>query len=196
MDLRWDVNKEYGLLDITPRNYDEEYFRKYAKYAETPMGKALTEHRIAFVDRWHSGKLIDIGVGCGQFVMSRDNTFGYDINPVAVEKLREIGKYIDPYDSVFPAYSFFDSFEHIKDHSRLLNSMDHKVMVFMSIPIFRDISHVLQSKHFRIDEHYWYFTAQGLIKYMVDYGFMCLDVDNFEIRSGREDIWSFVFEKR
>ncbi len=196
MKLTWDINKEEGFLDIIPREYNEEYFLKYVRYAETPLGKHLTESRVAFVDKWHPGKMLDVGVGSGQFVKARADTYGYDINQTAVKMLKDIGKYADIQDSVFPAYSFFDSFEHIKDHRHLLNSMEPKTKLFISIPIFRDISHILRSKHFRTDEHYWYFTAQGIMKYMADYGFACLDVDNFEIRAGREDIWSFVFEKR
>ena len=195
MELRWDIDKEFGLLSIVPRKYDELYFRKYEEYAETPMGQKLTEGRIAFVDKWHHDKLLDVGVGSGQFVRLRDNTFGYDINETAVKMLKDIGRYAGIKDSVFPAYSFFDSFEHIEDHTDLLRSMYPKTKIFMSIPIFRDISHVFKSKHFRRDEHYWYFTTRGLIKYMADYGFSCLDIDNFEIRLGREDILSFVFKR-
>jgi hypothetical protein len=124
------------------------------------------------------------------------DTFGYDINPKAVEMLKKIGRYADIKNSVFPAYSFFDSFEHIKDHADLLRGMDKDTKVFISIPIFKDVNHILRSKHFRADEHYWYFTVQGLVRYMIDYGFACLDIDNFEKQAGREDIWSFVFIKR
>jgi hypothetical protein len=196
MELRWDVDKEYGFLDIVPRKYDEEYFKKYSGYDNTPMGNALTQARINFVDKWHYDKLLDVGVGGGKFLKTRQNTMGYDINEAAIKMLKDIGRYIDIQDSVFSAYSFFDSFEHIRDHSNLLNSMYPKTKIFMSIPIFHDISHTLRSKHFRPDEHFWYFTTQGLIRYMADYGFCCLDVDNFETRAGREDILSFVFEKR
>lgn len=196
MKLQWEIDKEFGFVDILPREYDEEYFSKYVEYAATPMGKLLTSKRIAFVDRWHQGKMLDVGVGSGQFVKARKDAFGYDINQTAVEMLKEIGCYADINDTVFFAYSFFDSFEHIRDHSHLLNSMYPKTKIFMSIPLFRDVNHILRSKHFRRDEHYWYFTAQGIVKYMADYGFACLDVDNFEIQVGREDILSFVFEKR
>jgi hypothetical protein len=196
MELRWDINKEHGFLDILPREYDDAYFCKYLQYSDTPIGKQLLEYRINFINKWHSGRLLDVGVGSGQIVRTRENTFGYDINSIAICMLKGMGKYADINDSVFPAYSFFDSFEHIKDHSTLLNLMHPGTKIFMSIPIFRNISHALSSRHFRPEEHYWYFTTQGLLRYMVDYGFCCLDVDNFEIRSGREDILSFVFEKR
>ncbi len=195
MQLTWDINKQYGFLDIIPRKYDEAYFNKYEQYANTELGKQITESRISFVNRNHTGKLLDVGVGCGAFVKERINTFGYDINESAINELKRIGRYIDIYDRVFPAYSFFDSFEHIKDPSFLLRNMYPKTKVFISIPIFRDIRHALQSKHFRIDEHYWYFTTQGLIRYMLDHSFICIDIDNFETRLGREDILSFAFER-
>lgn len=196
MKFIWDVDKKSGFLRILPREYDAEYFHKYEEYSKTPMGETLTKERASFVNKWHSGKLLDIGVGNGQFLKARGNTYGYDINPVAVQMLKDMGKYVDLKDAIFPAYSFFDSFEHIKNHSSLLKSVSPETLIFMSIPIFKDLQHIFSSKHFRTDEHYWYFTTQGLIRYMGDYGFSCLHVDSFEIRCGREDIWSFVFEKR
>lgn len=196
MKLQWDIDKEIGFVDIVPRNYDEEYFQKYIRYAATSMGEAITQARIAFVNKWYCGKLLDVGVGSGQFVTSRGDTFGYDINETAVNMLKAIKKYANIETELFPAYSFFDSFEHIKDHSDLMKSVQSKTKIFISIPIFRDVNHILRSKHFRLNEHYWYFTAHGFVRYMADHGFACLDVDNFEIRAGREDILSFAFEKR
>jgi len=195
MELRWDVNKAIGFLDIQPRDYDAAYFSKYEKYAETEMGKRLNDHRLAFVERNYHGTLLDVGVGSLQFVLSRDHTFGYDVNPVAIQRLEDLHLYADLRELQFPAYSFFDSFEHIKEPSSVLNAMASGTIVFMSIPIFKDVNHILRSKHFRPDEHFWYFTPQGLIRYMLDHGFVCIDLDNFEIRVGREDILSFAFKK-
>lgn len=195
MELRWDINKSLGFLDAHPRNYDEAYFNKYQKYAETEMGKRLNDHRLAFIDRNYKGELLDVGVGSLQFVLSRENTFGYDVNPVAIQKLIELHLFADLSEINFPAYSFFDSFEHIKDPSPMLLRMTPGAIVFMSIPTFKDVNHVLGSKHFRPDEHFWYFTPQGLIRFMLDHGFVCVDIDNFEIRDGREDIMSFAFRK-
>lgn len=194
MELRWDIDKQYGFVDIEPREYDLAYFKKYVDYANTPMGERLTQARIDFVNRTHLGELLDVGVGSGQFVRSRKKTFGYDINETAIKLLKDLGLYEDIHDP-FEAYSFFDSFEHIKDPSELLRKMSKGTLIFMSIPIFKDVQHALNSKHFRRDEHYWYFTPQGLIRYMLDHDFGCLDIDNFEIRVGREDIMSFAFRK-
>lgn len=195
MQISWDINYGIGFLNILPRAYDEDYFKKYVGYENTATGRKITERRIAFVDKWHGGKMLDVGVGSGHFCRSRKDTFGYDINPVAIEILKSHGIYADIKDNVFQAYSFFDSFEHIKNHDEMLLSMEKDTFVFMSIPIFTDMTHVLKSKHFRIDEHYWYFTSTGLLKYMTMRGFCCVDIDNFEIKCGREDILSFAFRK-
>lgn len=194
MKMIWDIDKGYGFVDITPRVYDAEYFKKYVSYSATQMGESLTQSRIDFVNRTHRGELLDVGVGSGQFVMSRKNTYGYDVNETAIKMLKAMDLYEDLQDP-FEAYSFFDSFEHIKDPSPMLNGMCSGTFIFISIPMFRDVQHALTSKHFRRDEHYWYFTTSGLIRYMLDHGFVCVDVDNFEIREGREDIMSYAFRK-
>lgn len=194
MQLIWDIDKQYGFVNIEPRQYGLDYFKKYVDYANTPMGEKLTQARIDFVNRTHKGELLDVGVGSGHFVMHREKTFGFDINETAVKLLQSLGLYEDIHDP-FEAYSFFDSFEHIEDPSPLLREMGKGTLIFLSIPMFRDVQHALNSKHFRRDEHYWYFTPQGLIRYMLDHGFVCVDVDNFEIRTGREDIMSFAFRK-
>jgi len=194
MQLIWDIDKQYGFVNIEPRQYGLDYFKKYVDYANTPMGEKLTQARIDFVNRTHKGELLDVGVGSGHFVMHREKTFGFDINETAVKLLQSLGLYEDIHDP-FEAYSFFDSFEHIEDPSPLLREMGKGTLIFLSIPMFRDVQHALNSKHFRRDEHYWYFTPHGLIRYMLDHGFVCVDVDNFEIRTGREDIMSFAFRK-
>ena len=196
MNLVWDVRFGYGYLDITPREYDEAYFKKYVGYAKTAMGQELTRRRVDFVNRWHQAELLDVGVGSGQFVKARPNTWGYDINPVAIKMLSKAGLYADMNRRTFPAYSFFDSFEHIKSHELFLKGLPSRTKLFLSIPTFTDIQHVFRSKHYRPDEHYWYFTAVGLMRYLSRFGFSCLEVDDFEIRLGREDILTFAFEKR
>jgi hypothetical protein len=193
--LEWDNKMWCGYLDIIPREYDAAYFDKYAGYEDTSLGKMITKARIEFVNAIHKGEVLDIGIGSGHFVSNRSRTYGYDVNPKGVAWLKERGLYRDPQEGWFPAYSFFDSFEHIKDPSPLLRAMSIGAKVFISIPIFNDMAHILRSKHFRPDEHYWYFTGLGFVKYMGLHDFRLLDVDDFESRLGREDIKSFAFVK-
>lgn len=195
-ELKWTKRRWMGFLDIIPRAYDEGYFDKYVHYKQTDTGKLITFSRIEFVNKHHEGDLLDIGIGSGHFVESRPNTYGFDINPKGIAWLMERGIFRDPEGHAFQAYSFFDSFEHIKDPSPILDSMKSGTRLFISIPIFKDQEHVLRSKHFRPDEHYWYFTAIGFIQYMLKHRFTLLDVDDFETRLGREDIISFAFIKR
>lgn len=195
-ELKWYYRQWYGFLDLIPRVYDAGYFDKYVGYENTNMGKQITQARMRFVASFYDGPLLDVGIGSGHFVASRQNTFGYDINPKGIAWLKERGLYRDLGDCKFPAYSFFDSFEHIKDPVPMLEAMDAGTMLFISIPIFDDACHVMRSKHFRPDEHYWYFTGIGFVKFMAQQGFSVLDIDDFETQLGREDIKSFAFIKR
>ena len=90
---------------------------------------------------------------------------------------------------------FWDSLEHIPNPSALLSRINSGQYVFISIPIFDDLAKVKQSKHYRPDEHYYYFTKDGMIKYMTDLNFKTLDISDFEISAGREGIYTFVFRK-
>jgi hypothetical protein len=46
-----------------------------------------------------------------------------------------------------------------------------------------------------MNEHYWYFTYDGLIEWMTAQSFSFLDAYDDEKRLGREDIYTFVFRK-
>ena len=65
------------------------------------------------------------------------------------------------------------------------------------MPIFRDLPDLLASKHFKPNEHIYYFTRQGLIDFFEHFGFVCLLTDRFETTSfGREGIESFAFLRK
>ncbi len=55
--------------------------------------------------------------------------------------------------------------------------------------------HAAGSRHFRRDEHYWYFTDAGLCVWMDRHGFQLRERDNIETLLGREDISSYAFER-
>lgn len=173
--------------------YNKEYFNKYIEYSKTELGKRITNTRIDFVKEYHNGVLLDIGIGCGDFVTKRKNTLGFDVNIEGVQWLVKNGFYADPYVSKFEAMSFWDSFEHIEDPAGIVKQVDK--YVFLSLPIFTDETHILKSKHFRKDEHYWYFTNLGLTEWFFNQGFVLRGFNRNESLLGREDIQSFVFER-
>lgn len=194
--LIWSPERGVGYYPVhgqTP--YDAAYFDKYQGYADTPMGRALTQARINFVAAHWGDMVTDIGIGCGQFVEARgfDRTEGFDVNPAGIEWLKARDIYRDPYASPIDAATFWDSFEHIADPTEILACI--RRWVFMSLPVFDGPDHALRSKHFRPDEHYWYFTRAGLVTFMAEAGFALRGHGTFETSLGREDIETFAFER-
>jgi hypothetical protein len=195
--LVWYEEIGYGYFPVHAGNpYDGGYFRKYQGYEETPMGKALTRARIDLVRR-HAGSevVVDIGIGSGQFVRERglSNTRGYDVNPHAVRWLLERDVWFDPYFQDPPNASCFDSLEHMKKPDHFIERIQR--FLFVSIPIFENREHAAASKHFRPDEHYWYFTRNGLVLWMKRQGFGLLEENHMEVELGREGIGTFVFRR-
>jgi len=199
--LKWNKEKGYGYYPVEDFVYDDAYFEKYRQYGYTDMGKVLTEHRIRLLLDYipSSGNILDIGIGAGNLIEAWgvDKAWGYDVNPKAIKLLKMIDRYCDFWNddlNKFSAITFFDSFEHIKDTAGALERIA-KQIVIISMPVFRNLSHILQSKHFRPDEHYHYFTMVGLMEYMAVNGFRMLWIEDFETKLGREDILTFVFRR-
>lgn len=175
------------------RPYDAEYFSRYQALADTDMGRQLTATRIQLVARHYSGPLLDVGIGAGQFVQARPNTRGFDVNPAGVEWLSQRGLWADLYAGRYPALSFWDSLEHIDRPDVAVAKAER--FVFVSVPIFESGDHVLRSKHFRPDEHIFYWTHEGLIRWFAEQGFKLLEYNGAETLLGREGIGSYAFER-
>jgi hypothetical protein len=192
--LVWVADPGFGYLQLAgAQPYDESYFAKYEGYAETEIGRRLNAARLALVARHWDGPLVDVGIGCGQFVASRPLALGYDVNPAGIAWLNGRDLWCDPYAQEVRAACFWDSLEHIADPAPLLANI--RDIAFVALPIFRDMPHALGSKHFRPDEHAWYFTERGFVAFMDAHGFRLVEVTDDETRIGREDILSFVFRR-
>ncbi len=172
--------------------YNDGYFDRYREQAATPIGKRLMKFRTELVNDYTDGLVVDIGIGCGAFIEKRgEPTMGFDIMPKAVQWLRDRGLFWEPDTSDEPpAMTFWDSMEHIAKPSQIVNQCAN--LMFVSMPIYRDADHVLRSKHFRRDEHYWYFTEDGFAKWIDLHGFKVEEVNDGESQIGREDILTFV----
>lgn len=195
--LTWYPERQMGYYPVRGAGsiYDQSYFEKYCAYAATELGRQITTARVSLVDRYlPRGPLLDVGIGSGAFVEMRQRgapTFGFDINPAAVAWLMEKELYRDPMQPI-EAMSFWDSLEHLTEPEQLLANTK---WAFITLPIFTGPDHVLASKHFRRDEHLWYFTRQGLIGWMRAQGFQCREHNTMETLLGREDIHTFVFRR-
>ena len=177
--------------------YDNHYFEDYVRKENSEIAKKLNAARTSITQK-HCTSVLDIGVGSGEFIKSSNiPVFGYDINQVAVRWLRQQNIYRDPYKEMpeVDGLTFWDSIEHIPNPGALLSLIEPSCFVFISVPIFSDLLRVRESKHFKMNEHYFYFTADGLITYMKDSGFNIIEISDEETKAGRESILSFVFKK-
>src|SRR5262245_1482097 len=197
--LTWWPQLGIGYYPVTAGidPYDQAYFDRFARDADTELGRALMTARCDFVERHCSGTLIDVGIGCGAFVDLRRRrlrtTYGYDVSPAGVRWLEERMLLFDPYVTSFTAMTFWDVLEHIPNFQPLLANC--REWLFLSLPIFRDAEHALGSKHFRPAEHCWYFTRDGLVFAMAACGFTLVTENQMETELGREDIGTFVFRR-
>jgi len=199
-ELIWLPEKGIGYypVDNTIVDYDN-YYDEWVRRESTPIGKCLNEFRIEFVNSYTRGLILDIGIGCGTFIKKRGNCVGYDICLRSSYLLQENGLFFNPYrkDKLWgkiEGVTFFDSLEHIEHPESLFKNIKNQ-FVFIIIPIFKDLSSLLRSKHFKKYEHYFYFTDKGLIRYMKYYGFEMLERREDEEKCGREDIGAYVFRR-
>lgn len=207
--LSWNSDIGYGFFPVDPAEwpYDEAYRAKYEAMASTQMATKLNIHRAnlaldaakrIYREPREIPTFIDIGPGDGAFMRElssylpegEDYVFGFDVNPAMVTRLKEENRYAEPNKGPWTVMSFWDSFEHIHRPDKTVASAK---TVVMSIPIFNNKAHVLESKHFRPDEHVWYFTDMGIRTFMAKLGFATVHVDDQETRLGREDIKSYIF---
>ncbi len=194
--LQWLPEVGVGFLDPGKADiYGDDYFENYAKLADTDIGRRLNAARVAMLFRhWDDpAGVVDIGIGAGTFVASVPGIKGYDINPRGVEWLRERGLYHDPYAMPIDVAVLWDSIEHIPDPEPLLRNVRHRVLV--SIPIFRDVGHVLRSKHYKPGEHCLYCTEQGFLWLMAHLGWKVEETNDYESVIGRQDIKSYAFRR-
>lgn len=194
--LLWWPELGYGYYPVQDTPYDESYFTKYEYYKLTPLGVELNQARVEIVDRYlnRSSEVVDIGIGAGHFVEIREgNTHGYDVNPIGIKWLKDREIFFDPYEQAPANISCWDSLEHIKHPDRLISRV--KEHVFVSIPIFMSGEDVVTSKHYRKDEHYWYFTDWGLVAWFKKYHFKLVMRSDIETSLGREGIGTYVFRR-
>lgn len=188
-------------MTITAK-YDSEYFKKFDHYAEKPERlDAINTARCEFVNK-HIGDfdLIDVGCGSGSFLLQRNmqtwkpSTYGFDVNSDPLVDLKELGLFIDDISS-FKNRSFWDVIEHLEEPARYFLDMPIGGYVFVSIPIFKALWKVRESRHYRPGEHLYYFTERGFIGWMLSNGFELKERSDFETRLGRNEILTYAFVK-
>lgn len=196
--LVWLPERGMGRLHVHEAPYDAAYWEKYVGYAATEQGHKITAARVDLVRRFTDRHVVDIGIGCGAFIEARKGwTWGYDINPVAIEWLNGQNRWCDPYTQPngVEAVSLWDTLEHIPDPAALLRNV--RTWVFVSLPIVPGSGPPpLDWKHLRRDEHVFYWTHAGFIAWMDAHGFDLVEANQDEVGLGRSNIETFVMKRR
>lgn len=190
--LLWSDELGRGFHPRPPMDYSGPYFEKYQKLDATEMGAALTRARVEFVRRHTELPPVDIGIGGGRFVLESGG-WGYDVNAEAVDWLREIDRHFDIYTLHAEAITCWDSLEHIPEPERLIEQAGE--WVFVSMPIYRDQTHCLASRHYKPGEHLHYWTHDGLLLWFEQQGFACVEYTDIESQLGRDGITSYAFRR-
>jgi len=197
--LIWFPEKGLGWYPVKRTHYDDKYFNEYVRMEHTEVGECLNKFRTEWVDSYTQGLVLDVGIGSGSFIKRRGNCVGYDVCPKALYLLQRKDLFFNPYNGVglwnkIEAVTFFDTLEHIEWPELIFDNIGSQ-LIFVTIPIFRDAEHVASSKHFKKEEHYLYFTEQGFIDYMANYGFKLIEKRDDESGCGREDIKSYALRR-
>ncbi len=176
--------------------YDAAYFDKYVGYEGQDVAIKINEGRVAIVDRhcFAGSKVCDIGIGSGEFIRSRPNTFGHDVNPKAIDWLKSQGLWAAALGA-FNAFTFWDVIEHVPEPDSYFRHVPAGGYLFTSLPIFKYLHRIRESRHYRPNEHLYYWTQAGFVAWMALNRFRLLERQNFEIAAGRDSIWSFAFRR-
>lgn len=173
--------------------YGADYWNKCAGYEDKEIALAINAGRIAMVDKYvgAGAPVLDMGIGCGEFIKKRPNTYGYDVNFVAIKWLKDAALWLELRDAA--AFTFWDVLEHVEEPNKYFAQMQEGVHLFASLPVFENLERIRESKHYRPGEHLYYFTPQGFVDWIALYRFRLLEQDDYETRAGRESIASFAF---
>ena len=198
--LSWDSDLGKGFFNVTDPWYEDIYFEASVANSKSKIAVALNKFRVSIVNKYVSGKVLDFGCGCGQFIEYRGDCLGFDICPKAIAELREKGRYLDFWngglkDHEIEAVTMFDVLEHIRNPEFVLSQILCKY-VFISIPIFNSREDAIKSRHFKPREHFWYFSHESLVSLLDENGFDMVEVRDDETRIGRAEIQTYVFRKR
>ena len=191
---------DYGVVIQTksdPYDYSDKYWEEYQKRRDSDIAEALNEYRHEFSG---TGPKFDVGIGNGHFLETApDGSLGYDINPHAVHWMEERNLYFDLTLDVIPpeieTVTFWDTIEHVHFPQEYFSKIQSHQTVCFSLPIFHNLRHIGISKHFKPDEHLYYFTRWGFIRWIETYGFQLTEFEMGESDLGRECIGSFKFKR-
>lgn len=178
--------------------YAEEYFAKYQSYEHLEIARKINQARVEISHRY-SRFILDVGIGSGTFLQQcQVPALGFDVNNTAVAWLKDRNQYVNPYQGIPKAVdgiTLWDVLEHIPEPQLLFSKIKPNTYLFASLPIFSDVTQCRTSKHYRPNEHFYYFSEVGFKTFMADSGFNFIESNDSETKAGRVSILTFVFVK-
>lgn len=176
--------------------YGKAYWEKYWGYDGTPIALNINEGRVRLVDDYVGADIsvVDVGIGSGEFIRSRPNTFGIDVNPYAIDWLKRKSLWAERL-SDFDAFTFWDVIEHVDQPALYFQRIPASAHLFCCLPIFDDLRRIRESRHYKPGEHLYYWTWQGFVDWMAEYRFAFVDRRYTETWAGRDNIATFAFKR-
>lgn len=180
--------------------YDKTYLNKCLGYEGSDISNKINDGRIKAVAKYsgETHRCLDIGIGSGEFIKRRNKydriTFGTDVNRSAIDWLKEF-KCLREDLTEFDCFTMWDVLEHVETPESYFKRMSKGSVLYVSIPIFESLNDIVESRHYRPNEHLYYFTHAGFVAYMNNWGFRILEVQDFETKAGRENIKTYICKK-
>ncbi len=197
-----EVNFDYGWAfqkDFNNYDYGENYWKNYINLEETETAKKLNDFRKAISTKY-ANRILDVGIGSGAYLKTLScDKYGYDVNPYANAWLKEQKIWHDPYkenNANINGFCFWDVLEHIENPNILLDRINLGTHIFVSLPVFSNLEMIHLSKHYKPNEHLQYFTTRGVINFLNLSGFFVKEIRSDESKIGRENVMTFVAQKR
>lgn len=210
---------------LAPFDYGQSYHDHYTELRGTKTSAILNRIRLDTVtkainiDEGNNTDyaIIDVGIGSGDFIdhihsrrlslllgfgSNIASVHGHDINPVAIDWLDQRQLNYDLYGQGAQSHhilTLWDTIEHLPDPDQLFDVIQPGSLLCTSLPIFPSLERklLMASKHYKPDEHLYYFTNGGFIAWMERSHFQFLAYHNRETtEAGRESIGTFTFRKR
>lgn len=178
-----------------PIDYGLGYWQHYVDLEGGEIANKINDARIALVNEFAGARteVLDVGIGSGDFIRRRPHTFGTDVNKLAQKWLTQHNK-LGRIEN-FSAFTFWDVIEHIPTPDLYFRQMPDKCFLFTCLPTFNDLRWVRKSKHYKPNEHFYYWTETGFVDWMAERRFRLLDKRYDETKAGRESITSFAFKR-
>jgi len=161
---------------MIPNIYGKMYLEKYKQLATTPLSRKIHLARWNLIYKYLKfGVILDYGCGPNTFnsyAPVEYTVFGYDINPECKQsKIPEVN---------FNAVTFWDSLEHIHNFYNEIEKLKPDYL-FISTPNLKSVKNgIIDWKHYRPQEHIYYFDIDSLIVILANLGYKILESNYIE----------------